>query len=74
MFTNDYCNLLHLETFTPDTAIWVVDATDSDYGKASSNGLSTLLAGTEKLRPKETLLVVLNKMYDNLGIFVRTCF
>lgn len=57
-FTKDFdC---HLETLTPDTAIWVVDATDSDHGKASSNGLSSLLA-TGPLRPKEKLLVVINK-------------
>ncbi|KAK2609820.1 hypothetical protein N8I77_003299 [Diaporthe amygdali] len=48
------------ETLTPDTAVWVVDATDSDHGKASSDGLSSLLT-TGPLRPKEKLLVVINK-------------
>lgn len=48
----------------PDTAIWLVDATDPDHGKASSDGLSSLLA-TGPLSPKDKLLVVINKTYDD---------
>lgn len=49
------------ETLTPSTAIWLVDVTDSDHGKASSEGLSDLIS-SGPLKPKDKLLVVLNKI------------
>ncbi|KAK2005459.1 hypothetical protein LZ32DRAFT_546041 [Colletotrichum eremochloae] len=48
-------------TTTPDAALWVVDATDSDKGKASSEALISLISN-QQLQPRELLLIVINKM------------
>ncbi|KAI1489345.1 hypothetical protein F5X96DRAFT_641376 [Biscogniauxia mediterranea] len=46
---------------TPDAVIWVVDATELDSGRASSQRLASLISAGE-LQPKGKLLVVVNKM------------
>ncbi|KZL70981.1 HR1 repeat Rho-binding protein, partial [Colletotrichum tofieldiae] len=48
-------------TTTPDAALWVVDATDSDKGNASSEALISLISN-KQLQPRELLVVVINKM------------
>ncbi|KAI1504196.1 hypothetical protein F5X99DRAFT_53699 [Biscogniauxia marginata] len=45
----------------PDAAIWVVDATNADRGRASSQKLASLISA-EELQPKGSLLIVVNKM------------
>ena len=49
------------ETTTPDVAIWMTDATNSEEGRASSLKLASLLSSGE-LEPRGTLLIVVNKM------------
>ncbi|KAI1637620.1 hypothetical protein F4809DRAFT_649736 [Biscogniauxia mediterranea] len=55
---------------TPDAVIWVVDATESDSGRASSQRLASLISAGE-LQPKGKLLVVVNKM-QAFGEIVQT--
>ncbi|KAK8044439.1 hypothetical protein PG993_004463 [Apiospora rasikravindrae] len=45
----------------PEVAVWVVDATSSDTGEASSQELASSLS-SGSLRPKEKLLILVNKM------------
>ncbi|CAG7559070.1 unnamed protein product, partial [Fusarium equiseti] len=49
------------KTQTPDVAFWVVDASDSSTWASSAAKLSTTLSGGA-LKPREKLIIVVNKM------------
>ncbi|KAI1660851.1 P-loop containing nucleoside triphosphate hydrolase protein [Daldinia decipiens] len=49
------------ESKTPDVFLWVVDATVSDSGRASSHNLASLIS-TGHMRPQDNLVVLINKM------------
>jgi translation elongation factor EF-1alpha len=48
-------------TSAPDIALWVVDVSSPDRGAASSADLASLIS-SGALKPKEKLLILLNKM------------
>ncbi|KAI0598550.1 hypothetical protein F4775DRAFT_592270 [Biscogniauxia sp. FL1348] len=58
---------------TPDVVIWVVDATNSDSGRASSQRLAALISAGE-LQPRGKLLVVVNKMQVDTAGWSETTF
>ncbi|KAK3942843.1 hypothetical protein QBC46DRAFT_308373 [Diplogelasinospora grovesii] len=58
-------NIVVEQSTMPDIACWVVDATDSDRGRASSSELTSLISAG-LLKPKDKLLILINKMYRRL--------
>ena len=48
-------------TSAPDIVLWVVDVSSPDRGAASSADLASLIS-SGALKPKEKLLILLNKM------------